>query len=199
MTTANVGIMATGEESPVADAVQSRQESSIYVGPWLAEHHNVSHIDRLKSEGRLRECDGLAVDVARKQDVLRRELEKLAGRNWRLAQATFSDLFFYLKTFPIHLGTLSDATKAAELEFDAARARYNQECLDQHAPVYVTHSLSVEPAKDDLLRLSVLRVAQFATRGALYVYDHPWQIAGVAALGIALALAPEAAPLILAL
>lgn len=199
MTTANVGIMATGEGSPVADAVQSRQESSFYVGPWYAEHRNVSHFDRLKSEGRLRECDGLAVDVAQKQDVLRRELEKLAGRNWRLAQATFSDLFFYLKTFSIHLGVLSDATKTAELEFDAARARYNRDCLGQNAPVYVTHSLVVEPSKDDLLRLSALRVAQLVTRGALYVYDHPWQTAGIAAVGIALALAPEATPLILAL
>lgn len=117
----------------MANTIQSRREAIVYVGPWYAEHRNVSHFDRLKSEGRLRECDGLAVDVAKKQDVLRRELEKLAGRNWRLAQATFSDLFFYLKTFPIQLGTLSDATKTAELEFDAARARYHQECLGRPA------------------------------------------------------------------
>lgn len=177
-------------------AVQSHQNAMVYVGPWIsASHRDPVHYERVMRARRLRRCDDLGQEVARAQDTLRRELEKWGATQKRLIGATFSDLFFYLKTFPIHLGILTEALTNAEAKFDAARARYNQECLGQDAPVYVHEPLE---AKEDVLRVAIQGAAELAAKGATYVYDHPWRATGAAGISIFLVLVPEIIPAALA-
>ncbi len=168
----------------MVDSTRSRQDAALYPGPWSASHRSTVHFDRLRSAKRLGSCDDLAHEVKQKQDTLLQELEKFATTQNQLAGATASDLLYYLHTFPIHLGVLTDSVTTAQRNFEASRSRYNQECLGQPAPEVAP----VSEAPDQDAEFSVVELP--ATIGGEVFFSEPplgWVIAGYGILGVSVA------------
>lgn len=164
-------------------AVTPYPDSAAILYIWSSSHRSAAHFDRLKDEGRIHHCDDLAAEVSHSQNVLRDVLHGHVRGKARLRNAKFLDLFNYLYRLPSKLGKLTDDVTTAKENFEAARLRYNQECIQSAGPAEVGEEENAYDAEFSALDLP-------ATVGGEVFLPDPqvaWVLAGYGILGATLA------------
>lgn len=151
--------------------------------------------------GEAQACDQLYFEMKEGFRVWQTELNR--NSLW----AHLDTLIFFVESQFHHRGGMG--AEAPEFKSDRLGDRYrqlaeqyNQRCLPKLDATEATVRIRLPQVREEMRSMwdeAADGIAKTALQGGRFLMDHPWQVAGVACLGIALVFAPEAAPVLIAL